>query len=326
MMMEKGLYLLEGTDQFQIKKQTEALLVEHKISREDVEFYDMEEVSLSDAVASAMTIPFFSDRKGVILSNAIFMAQNRSGKEIPQALETLEAYIKNPSPTTLLIIQAPYEKLDRSRLVVKAALAKAEVIHCEKEKGDDLFKEIRDRLQENQLRIDANALQLFVSRIGSDHLIIDSELTKLMTYAFGKDTITIDMVRQIVYKNAEEPIYQLVNAVIDEDKMMLIHVYRDLLSSNVDPLWMLGAIIAKFQEILHAKELLRLNRKHEDIMAYFQASKGRAYYIMKNAKEVSNERLFDILSRLETLDAQIKSGQMDKGVGLELFLMRLYER
>jgi DNA polymerase III delta subunit len=59
-------------------------------------------------------------------------------------------------------------------------------------------------------------------------------------------------------------------------------------------------------------------------MRYFSASKGRLYYLLKNAREVSEEKLFDFLSLIEKLDADIKTGIIDKQVGLELFLMKMF--
>ncbi|MFA5467298.1 MAG: hypothetical protein WC251_05540, partial [Candidatus Izemoplasmatales bacterium] len=76
--------------------------------------------------------------------------------------------------------------------------------------------------------------------------------------------------------------------------------------------------------ILYTKELLKQNLKQEDIMRYFSVSKGRSYYIMKNAREISNEKLLDFLRQVDDLDTFIKTGQIAKDIGLELFLMKLY--
>lgn len=71
--MNDNLYLLHGDNQHLIKFKTEKLFEAKKIDAADVEYFDMDETSLIDAVNAAMTIPFLSDAKGVILANAAFL-------------------------------------------------------------------------------------------------------------------------------------------------------------------------------------------------------------------------------------------------------------
>ena len=63
--------------------------------------------------------------------------------------------------------------------------------------------------------------------------------------------------------------------------------------------------------------------KKEDIMKYFRASSGRAYYMMLNAKNVNYDRLVNLMTKLENLDYLIKSGGIDKFLGIELFILSL---
>jgi len=88
---------------------------------------------------------------------------------------------------------------------------------------------------------------------------------------------------------------------------------------------MIGVLMNKFQEILLTKELLREKKTFEDVMKYFAASKGRVYYMMKNAKEIDDNSLFQTIVRLEKLDYEIKSGLVDKNLGFEVFMLKSME-
>ncbi|MBU1144919.1 MAG: DNA polymerase III subunit delta [Firmicutes bacterium] len=321
--MEKNRYLLYGTDHYCIKNKTLSILNLHNISLECAEFYDMDESLLDEAITSAMTIPFLDEKKAVVISNASFLSQNKSPKELNHQFDLFLSYWNNPNPTTVLIIQAPYERLDSRKNLVKIIQDQAEVTICQKNESEDLYALIKDILKEKEKTIDANALQLFVSRTSYDKTLMMNELDKVLMY-IDKDTkIDISIIREVVSRNLEDNIYQLVNAVLSQDGRTIMSIYQDLIKINTEPMWMIGVIVNKFQEILYTKELIHLNYQFEDIMKYFSVTKGRAYYMVKNAKEVEDQMLMRYLSQLEMLDYQIKSGQIDKRIGLELFLLKI---
>jgi DNA polymerase III delta subunit len=68
-----------------------------------------------------------------------------------------------------------------------------------------------------------------------------------------------------------------------------MEIYYDLKSIKIDPIWMLTVITSKFQEILYTKELIKQKYKNADIMKYFNASKGRVYYMMQKKKYIPSE-------------------------------------
>ncbi|MFA5066485.1 MAG: DNA polymerase III subunit delta [Candidatus Izemoplasmatales bacterium] len=324
MQLANGIYFLSGTDSYLMKKKTEEILQSFQLDTMNTESYDMEEYRLDMAISHAMTIPFLTDYKGVILSNAAFLCSESRNQEIEQSIDSLIAYLDNPNPTTVLIIQAPYERLDRNHPVLKLLKTKAEICDCSSSQEIDVFQAVKDVLKNEKMTIEPNALQILVARAGTNRQMLMNELDKVMAYASGLDQVTSEIVREVVTKNPEENIFLLVNALIEGDRQTMVSIYQDLMSSFLDPILVIKVIATKFQEILYTKELLKIGAKQEEIMRYFSASKGRLYYLLKNAREVSEEKLFDFLSQIEKLDADIKTGIIDKQVGLELFLMKMF--
>jgi DNA polymerase-3 subunit delta len=219
---------------------------------------------------------------------------------------------------------APYEKLDSRKNIVKY-LTKAidnKQFSSSKE-SSTIYEYIQDEVRKNGLSIDPLALTQFVNRIGNNTVMLENELQKLITYSLNKKSIDSDMVYEIVTKDIDDNIFDLVNAVTNREISKAMDIYNDLKSIKIDPIWMLASIGNKLQEILYTKELLRLNYRKEDIMKYFKASSGRVYYMIQNANNVEDQLLIDTLSKVEELDYQIKSGQIDKFLGIELFILSL---
>jgi DNA polymerase-3 subunit delta len=100
-----------------------------------------------------------------------------------------------------------------------------------------------------------------------------------------------------------------------------LEIYNDLIMHSEDPLRILGIIINKYREILHVKYLLESGKDQSAIAKYYNASSGRAYYMVKNAKSVNMEIVKKHLIKLEQIDFEIKTGQIDKRIGVELFIL-----
>ena len=69
------------------------------------------------------------------------------------------------------------------------------------------------------------------------------------------------------------------------------------------------------------KLLLKDGKDQAAVASHYHCSSGRAYYMVKNAKSVNMATVKKHLIRLEELDYMIKSGQIDKKIGIELFIL-----
>lgn len=318
--MNTNCILLYGDDQYAIKKNLDSLLEASEIKTEDTEIYDYEEDGLEAAVQSAMTLPFLSDKKAVILKNVTFLTEQKAATS--EESLTLMNYISFVNPTSIFIMTVNSAKLDMRKNIVKHLTKHIEVkAYNSKTNISAIYQYVRDEIEANGCTIDSLALTQFVNRIGNDSDMLENELEKLITYSLNKKHITSDMVYDIVTRDIESNIFELVNAYLEKDIQKTMDIYYDLKSVKIDPIWMLTVIINKFQEILYTKELLKLKYKNEDIMKYFNASKGRVYYMVQNALNTDYDELVRLLERTEELDYMIKSGQIDKELGMELFLV-----
>lgn len=318
--MNPNCILLYGDDQYTIKKQTDLILKSSGIFIQDIEIYDYEEDGLESAIQSAMTLPFLTEQKAVILKNCVFLTDKKN-ISIEES-NILKQYISYVNPTTIFIMIVNSSKLDFRKGLVKYLSKNIEnKQYSNKNNIDQIYDYIKSEVEKNKLTIDSLALTQFVNRIGNDSEMLEQELEKLITYALDKKHITSDMVYEIVSRDIENNIFELVNAFLEKDINKTMEIYSDLKSIKIDPIWMLNVIVNKFQEILYTKELLKSKYSREDIMKYFKASRGRIFYMIQNAKNIDYNQLVHLLEKSEKLDYQIKSGQIDKSLGLELFLL-----
>lgn len=137
--MEKQVYLIYGEDSFIVRSKMKQVITKYGVDDFNLNIYDAEEVNISNAINDATTIPFISEKKVVIIKNAYFLTNEKLKKEINQDIDSLVRYINNPVEETVLIITAPYAKLDERKAITKALKGVAELIYCEPMKKIDLY-------------------------------------------------------------------------------------------------------------------------------------------------------------------------------------------
>ena len=319
--MEKQIYLFHGPDTFIIKSKTNQVITKLNVDEFNVTVYDAEETNVINAVNDAQTIPFMSDKKVIIIKNCYFLSNEKVKKEIKHDLDALSRYIENPVEETILILNAPYNKLDERKAITKVVKNKANVIKCDPMKQVDLASWVRRQLGKNNIKIERPALEEFLKRIEHNTEVAVTEMKKLILYADDMDYIDLETIKKVITKNVEDNVYEITNSILENKQSKALEIYNDLVQHSEDPLRILGILVNKYREILHVKLLLKDNKDQAEIAKYYRCSSGRAYYMIKNAKSVNMNTVKKHLGKLEDIDYKIKTGQLDKKVGLELFIL-----
>jgi DNA polymerase III subunit delta len=274
--------------------------------------YDAEEFDLSTMIADAQTIPFMADDKLVIMKHVVFEETDLLG-DFYALLESVPPFL------TLVVVP---KSIDKRSKVYKRLAAVGQVHDFEKMSGESLKESVMNFLDRRMIRIQPRALDALMVRVEDDAQKVMNELQKFDNYFSAEDTITEADVDLLVARNVEHDVFQLINAVVDKDKQKALQQLTDLLQSE-DAVRLLTLIQNKFREMNYTKQLLQRGFKKEDLMRIFNASKGRVYYMEKNAQTMSDDELSHQLDVLAETEFQIKKGLLDKQVALELYILNL---
>lgn len=318
--MSDSILLYYGTDPYQIKQAADNAVAQAGIALEDVLTFDMEEADLGEAVEAAMTIPFFSERKAVVLRNCAFLCA-KPAKEATADPTLLFRYFEHPSPSTLLVVLVPSDKLEIKKDILSLLELHGTIERFESSKKQDLYEIVRAAFLQDHLTIEPDALEELVRRVDENATMLDHEVRKLASFATGKRTVTLAMIEAATPRNLEDNVYELVNQIVAKNRTAAMRLLQDLTRLNVDAVYLTTLVASKFQEILTAKALIKNKKTFDEMMKHFGYSKGRMYYVQKNASEMDADLLARYIDELETLDYKIKSGQLDKLLGFELFLL-----
>ena len=181
----KPIYFLMGEEPYYIDKISD--FIEENILDEAEKGFNQQvmygrDSSIEDIVSSAKRFPMMAERQVLIVKEA---------QDLSRSIEKLVSYAENPQPTTVLVLNYKYKKLDKRKKLHKA-IAKSGLIYESKKLYENQVSDwIRRVLSGKKYQIELKAAQMLVEFLGTDLSKISNELDKLMLI-LPKETIIDD--------------------------------------------------------------------------------------------------------------------------------------
>lgn len=181
----KPIYFLMGDEPYYIDKISD--YIEKNILDEAEKGFNQQvmygrDSTIEDIVSAAKRYPMMAERQVLIVKEAQDLSKN---------IEKLVSYAENPQPTTVLVLNYKYKKLDKRKRLHKA-IAKFGLIYESKKLYENQVSDwIRRVLSGKKYQIEPKASQMLVEFLGTDLSKISNELDKLMII-LPKETVIND--------------------------------------------------------------------------------------------------------------------------------------
>lgn len=316
--MQENLYAIIGKDIFLVENEIEKIIENLNVEPFNIISYDLEEEELEEFLQEITTVSLLSDDKVIKVKNPWFFNEQRDVDLTP-----LIKYFKNPKKDTVLIFMLT-EEVNSSLLISKEAKKYLRFETIEELGEQKLPEYVFEYFNKKGYKISENVIKELLNRVDYSYQLLKNELTKLELLKIDTKTITLEDVKLLVPRNLEDNLFELSTAVIEKDKEKAITSYYDLLIRGIDAINILSNLANKIKETITTKYLLIRGLGQQSIADYFNVSNGRAYYMIKNAQNQELKFLETSYKSLADLDYKIKSGQINKNLGLELWLLGGY--
>lgn len=323
------IYLVLGQEQFLTDtfKQT---ITQQVIQNEDDELnfatFDMGETPLSVAVEEANTIPFFGDYRLVAIDNPYFLTGEKKNSTLEHNIDELLAYLEAPSSTTILVIYAPYEKLDERKKIVKLLKRQAVLVDTKMMQEKEVRQYVQNYINNAGYEITPEAFELFLRLSDMELSKIMSELNKILLYSSESKKITKDVIGNLVPKSLEHNIFDMVTYVTKGQSEQALILYRDLLLQGEETIKINSILISQFRLLLQVKIMLSNGYQQSNMLDILKIHPYRIKLAIQQVKSFELTELKDVFQDLVENDYRIKTGQMEKELLFELFLLRIRRR
>ena len=164
------VYLVQGKEPY-LQELARKVFLDTIVAPEDQDLnvgrFNMDEVSVQTAVQDAESVPFFGDRRLVMIDNPTFLTGEKEKKSIDHQLDRLQAYLENPMDSSVMVFFAPYEKLDQRKKIVKQLKKVAVLLDASELSERDVRQYIKDYLRSQQYGIQEEALNTLLLKTQS---------------------------------------------------------------------------------------------------------------------------------------------------------------
>ncbi len=207
----KPIYLLMGEEPYYIDKISD-FIEDNVLSEAEKGFNQVvmygRDVDVEEIVSSAKRYPMMAERQVIIVKEA---------QDLARQIDKLEAYAENPQPTTVLVLNYKYKKLDKRKKVTKN-IAKNGVVFESKKLYDNQVPEwIYRVLKGKKYGIEPKASQMLVEFLGTDLAKISNELNKLMLILPKETIITPEHIEENIGISKDFNNFELQKAIGNRD-------------------------------------------------------------------------------------------------------------
>ncbi|MEX3446679.1 DNA polymerase III subunit delta [Staphylococcus warneri] len=307
------------------KKSSEMINKYLQTEKDDFNFikFNLYETEITPIIEETLTMPFFSDKKAILVKNAYVFTGEKVTKELNQNTDQLIEFLEKYDGDNLIIFEVYQNKLDERKKLTKALKKNGQLKKVEQMSEEEIKKWIQSKLNENYKDIKQDALNLFIELTGVNFNIVSQELDKLMLFLGDRPTINKDDVHQIINRSLEQNVFLLTEYIQKRQKNKAIQLVKDLINMKEEPIKLLALITSNYRLYYQCKILNQKGYSGQQIAKTVNVHPYRVKLALGQVRHYQLEDLLNIINSCAETDYKLKSSYMDKHLKLELFILSL---
>jgi len=312
------VYITYGLVEYLIEEEIKKIIKDNNVDYYNIEKFDLENTNIKNIIDSSLTVSLFSNKKVIIVENS-YIFTGTTKKNIDQNIECLEKYLDHINENTILIFKVITEKLDSRKKIVTKIKNYGKVIEFNK------VSNLKDLVYKmfNPYKINHSLIEFLIDRVGNDLYILNQEIKKIKTYKDEDLFITEDDILVLTHKNINTDIFYLIDNIVSNNKEKALESYYEMLKLGEEPIKIIVMVANQFRLIYQVKELYKKGYREYDIMDILEQKQYSIRKASERINKFTSNQLLNYLNKLSELDINIKSGLIDKSIGLELFILEI---
>lgn len=309
----KPAYLLYGIEDYLKKlyrdKLVAAILNNHM---DDMNYshFDGKGIDVPQIIGIADTLPFFSEKRVIVIENSGFF---KSSNDLADYIKTM------PDTTHIIFVEEEVDKRNRLYKVLKDVGNISEMNGMDEQNMKLWAASI---LQKDKKKVTSETLTYLFNKIGMDMLNVQTELEKLICYAYDRDVITVHDIDEVCTTQIQSKVFAMIDAIGMKQSKKAFELYGDLLALREKPMTILYLVTRQFNILLQVKELSAMNFDRNAIASKAGIPPFAVQKSVAQAKNFSKATLKEALEFSADIEEQVKTGRLTDKLGVELLIVK----
>ena len=332
----KSVYLLCG-EQAYLRLQNRDKLVRALMGDGDamnLARYTGTDVTARELIDMAQTLPFFADRRVIILENTGLLNPKSASKSVTgsktaasvaEEADRIAGFIPEiPDTASIVFVE---ENVDKRGKLYKAITRsrkekRGDILECVTPGEADLRAWAGGIFRKNGFSVNGRTLALFLEFTGEDMQNIAGEAEKLCCYCMGKKEITEQDIKDVCSPRIRDRIFDMIEAIALRDRKKALGIYMELCALRTAPQVILSLMRRQFNQLVMIKELSGTMPDGEiaskvGVPPFVISRKYKPALRMYNTEE-----LVEALNDCIAADHESKSGRIDAGIAAEMIIVK----
>lgn len=285
--------------------------------------YNLYDTSFNQIIEEALTMPFISEKKAIVVKNAFIFTGEKVSKDIQPNNEQVNEFLEKYDGENFIIFEVYQNKLDERKKITKTLKKTSKLAKVEQMSEQEIKNWIKNKLHENFKDIKQDALDLFIELTGINFNIVSQELEKIILFLGERTTINKKDVEEIINRSLEQNVFLLTEYIQKGEKYKAIQLIKDLIVMKEEPIKLLALITSNYRLYYQCKILSRKGYSGQQIAKTINVHPYRVKLALNQVKHYQLTHLLNIIDQCAETDYELKSSYMDKQLILELFILSL---
>lgn len=290
----------------ELKRRVDTFIAKH--GDFECEQIDGEEADVSRIESVLLSLPFFSDKKCIVLD-----APSRQKAFVERAPELLEQVADNVD----VIIHEP--KLDNRSRYAKYVRTSTELVQCDELAGADVVQWLLDQAKQRGATLSRQDASYLVQQVGEQQFLLSNELEKL---AIHNPKINREHIDALVESRPQSTIFELLDAAFSGAQQKALDVYQQQRLQNVEPqiiLYMMARQLQLYALIVYAPSWMSDQALAKDIRQHpYAVKKAR-----QATRQLSPAKIKDLIAELRQIDETAKTSSIDLDEALQNYIVTI---
>ena len=277
--------------------------------------YEGKGIDINEVIDSADTAPFFAEHKLIVIENSGLFKSG--GEELAEYMKQI------PETTIFLFVEQDVDKRSKMYKAVKNA---GYICEIGRQTEATLAQWAAGLFAADQKRITKSTMSYLIANVGTDMEVLSREIDKLISYAWDRNTITVEDIDAVCIKQITVRIFDMIDAISVKNQKKTLDSYYELIAEKEPPMRILFMIGRQFNLMLQAKDLSARGMSRGEVAKAMGVQDFIAGKCMNQSRNFSGRELKMALAESVKTDEMIKSGGIDEKIGVEMLLVKYSQK